>query len=230
MVMSTNLLGILEREIYFTASCVPHHAGHVCKSVNMSVRFFGFNWYRVGVGIDYEWGCQQGLNHSISTKVDNDEINETLQALPILAVDDVKNSTTFLLEYPCEWGFHYLTSGAAVWLAFLPFYITQLLGNCWRQCCCCLCDPLVIVIFFTVFDPHHFHEIFKIQFLSKALSKNLVKLKCDALYFSPERFIKTFCALCAFAAQLQKVAFWVKSICPELMDILCRSALHVSWI
>lgn len=64
--------------------------------------------------------------------------------MPIVAVDDVSNTTTFLLGYPCEWGFHYLTSGAAVWLAFLPFYITQLLGNCWRQCCCCLCDPLVI--------------------------------------------------------------------------------------
>ena len=47
------------------------------------------------------------------------------------------------VEYPCEFGFEYMIAGAAVWLCFLPCYLVTLLGNCWRQCCCCLCDPLV---------------------------------------------------------------------------------------
>ena len=50
------------------------------------------------------------------------------------------------VSYPCEFGFEYLVAGAAVWIVFLPFYVCTLLGNCWRQCCCCLCDPLVSFI------------------------------------------------------------------------------------
>jgi len=37
----------------------------------------------------------------------------------------------------------YLTIGSAVWISVLPFYLFTLFGNCWRQCCCCLCDPIV---------------------------------------------------------------------------------------
>ena len=55
-----------------------------------------------------------------------------------------KISKFFSVAYPCQFGFHYLVSGATVWLVFLPFYICTLFGNCWRQCCCCLCDPVVI--------------------------------------------------------------------------------------
>ena len=39
-----------------------------------------------------------------------------------------------------------MTVGATIWIIYLPFYIVTLLGNCWRQCCCCLCDPLVSLI------------------------------------------------------------------------------------
>lgn len=46
--------------------------------------------------------------------------------------------------YPCEDGFHYLVASSAVWLVFLPFWISALFGNCWRQCCCCCCDPIVL--------------------------------------------------------------------------------------
>ena len=52
----------------------------------------------------------------------------------------------FVVEYPCEFGFDYMTVGATIWIIYLPFYIVTLLGNCWRQCCCCLCDPLVSLI------------------------------------------------------------------------------------
>ena len=52
----------------------------------------------------------------------------------------------FVVEYPCEFGFDYMTVGATIWMIYLPFYIVTLLGNCWRQCCCCLCDPLVSLI------------------------------------------------------------------------------------
>ena len=47
------------------------------------------------------------------------------------------------VSYQCEFGFHYLVAGASVWIFFLPFYILTLFGNCWRQCCCCFCDPVV---------------------------------------------------------------------------------------
>ena len=46
--------------------------------------------------------------------------------------------------YPCEFGFHYMVASGAVWVAFLPFWICRLFGNCWRQCCCCSFDPIVI--------------------------------------------------------------------------------------
>ena len=87
-------------------------------------------------------------------EVDDDQINDTLlDTMYIVSENTDTNTTVFLKEYPCEWGFHYLTSGAAVWLAFLPFYITQLLGNCWRQCCCCLCDPLVMNLYHYSYRP-----------------------------------------------------------------------------
>ncbi len=110
-------------------------------------RFFGFNFYRLGVGVDQEWNCTPEINQSsivIQQEGPDGQLNETLSDLSVShSRDDSSGEITYLLEYPCQWAFHYLTSGAAVWLAFLPFYITQLLGNCWRQCCCCLCDPLV---------------------------------------------------------------------------------------
>ena len=98
----------------------------------------------MSVGIDYDWSCSSNVDSSEIIEVDNDQINDTLREMYTVSENLDTNTTVFLKEYPCEWGFHYLTSGAAVWLAFLPFYITQLLGNCWRQCCCCLCDPLVM--------------------------------------------------------------------------------------
>ena len=105
-------------------------------------RFFGWNWYRLGVGVHYDLGCTAGIEKSRTLVLANQDINETVRNTYYVSSED-DNQTVFIMDYPCEWGFHYLTSGAAVWLAFLPFYITQLLGNCWRQCCCCLCDPLV---------------------------------------------------------------------------------------
>jgi len=133
-------LGYSEEEECVCCPCLPASQSLLI----IMCLFFGFNWYRIGVGIHYEWGCSNdGLNVSQVIEADNLEINDTLEDYTVVAEDPIRNTTTFLVAYPCEWGFHYLTSGAAVWLAFLPFYITQLLGNCWRQCCCCLCDPLV---------------------------------------------------------------------------------------
>ena len=106
-------------------------------------RFFCFNFYRIGVGIEYDWSCDSSVQRSEIINVSNNEINDTLDNMFVVSENTETNRTVFLASFPCEWGFHYLTAGAAVWIAFLPFYITQLLGNCWRQCCCCLCDPLV---------------------------------------------------------------------------------------
>ena len=105
-------------------------------------RFFGFNWYRLSIGIHYDLGCTPDIDKSQTLELSNQDINETTRNEYYVSSESF-NHTVFLVAYPCEWGFDYLTCGAAVWLVFLPFYITQLLGNCWRQCCCCLCDPLV---------------------------------------------------------------------------------------
>ena len=62
---------------------------------------------------------------------------------PFSYVVETSDNRTLLVNYPCTHGFDYMVTGAAVWAVFLPFHIFTLLGNCWRQCCCCLCDPLV---------------------------------------------------------------------------------------
>ena len=113
----------------------------------------------MSVGIDYDWSCSSNVDRSEIIEVDNDQINDTLREMYTVSENLDTNTTVFLKEYPCEWGFHYLTSGAAVWLAFLPFYITQLLGNCWRQCCCCLCDPLVMKLKYLPYARHYSPQI-----------------------------------------------------------------------
>ena len=50
--------------------------------------------------------------------------------------DYVYNTTDNITDiYPCEFGYHYLVASSAVWIAFLPFWICGLFGNCWRQVC-----------------------------------------------------------------------------------------------
>ena len=47
--------------------------------------------------------------------------------------------------YPCVYGFEYLILSSLLWLCFLPLWIPALFGNCWRQCFCCFCDPIVLL-------------------------------------------------------------------------------------
>lgn len=90
----------------------------------ITVPFYFFNWVKLGVGVDYDRGCSETAN---------------------LSSDYVYNTTDNVTDvWPCEYGFHYLVASSAVWLVFLPFWITALFGNCWRQCCCCCCDPIVL--------------------------------------------------------------------------------------
>lgn len=111
----------------------------------LMIGFFVFNCYRLGIGIESEWSCTEGLEKTVTLKVASEEIqgNSTLSSYVVYEVDSETNETTLIAAYPCQFGFHYLVSGSSVWLAFLPFYICTLFGNCWRQCCCCLCDPVV---------------------------------------------------------------------------------------
>ena len=86
-------------------------------------RFFGFNCYRLGIGIDYERYCSNDLQKStVLENVPSEEIadNATLYSMTVISRDESTNETDLLVAYPCEFGFHYTTSGAAVWLAFLP--------------------------------------------------------------------------------------------------------------
>merc|ERR1719273_2039154 len=104
-----------------------------------------YNWYRLVIGIKFELGCSQTAKFVRAVNLTAPEQNETNINLAVKAGSESNNSDTnnTLVEYPCEFGFDYMTVGATIWLIYLPFYIVTLLGNCWRQCCCCLCDPLV---------------------------------------------------------------------------------------
>ena len=84
-----------------------------------------------------------------------------------------------------------MTVGATIWMIYLPFYIVTLLGNCWRQCCCCLCDPLVSLI--------------------EQYNKSLTKNKNRTVYFQPhsKTFIVRFLALILLV--LQVLLVWITS-------------------
>jgi hypothetical protein len=140
--ITLTVLGYSNEEECVCCPCIPASQSLLI----IMILLFGFNCYRIGVGIDYEKGCSLDAQKTTTLEVSKDATNNgnsSFDDYTVSTVDDTRNVTLYIVAYPCEFGFHYLTSGAAVWLAFLPFYITTLLGNCWRQCCCCLCDPLV---------------------------------------------------------------------------------------
>lgn len=131
-------------------------------------RFFVFNIYRLGVGLSFSTACAANATEVATTQVasDGDGVDDDWS---VLDEDAARNTTTYLGEwaddiachapcdrwplavsFPCWSGLEYLVCGSAVWLAFLPFHLTVLLFNCYRQCCCCLCDPFVW--FATAFD------------------------------------------------------------------------------
>jgi len=128
-----------------TCLCCPC----IARSQIMLIIMFTFSifiWYRLGLGVSWEKGCSTtsgGNSTGFGLKyVANDEASSD-DSYSNYNVVSATNTTTLLMTYPCEYGFHYMVAGAAVWAFFLPFHIFTLLGNCWRQCCCCLCDPLV---------------------------------------------------------------------------------------
>jgi len=88
----------------------------------ITVPFFGFNLYKLGLGVDYDSNCDSDFNVS--------QVNSS--------------GISFNSSYPCVVGYDYLVTSSAVWLFFLPFWILALFGTCWRQCCCCCCDPIVL--------------------------------------------------------------------------------------
>lgn len=112
-------LGYSDTEECVCCPCLP--ASQVL--LVLSIPFFFFNWYKLGLGISFDSSC--------STLAPNSSYVYNI-------TDDIPD------VYPCEFGFHYLIVSGAVWLALLPFWICGLFGNCWRQCCCCCCDPIVI--------------------------------------------------------------------------------------
>jgi len=118
--MTMTAFGYSDSEVCICCPCLP--ASQVLLFI--TVPFFFFNWYKLGVGVDYDRSC--------STKPPND-------------TSYYYNTTDNVTDiYPCEYGFHYLVASSAVWICFLPFWISALFGNCWRQCCCCCCDPIVL--------------------------------------------------------------------------------------
>lgn len=118
--MTMTAFGYSDSEVCICCPCLP--ASQVLLFI--TVPFFFFNWYKLGVGVDYERSC--------STTPPND-------------TSYYYNTTDNITDiYPCEYGFHYLVASSAVWICFLPFWISALFGNCWRQCCCCCCDPIVL--------------------------------------------------------------------------------------
>ncbi|XP_059093915.1 uncharacterized protein LOC131888962 [Tigriopus californicus] len=139
-------LGFAESERCLCCPCMP--ASQILFFI--MIPFYVFNWYRLIVGIRFDASCiENGDTQSVTfplydedgnlTQVNETEINDYW----LVSRDTEQNLTTYLVSYPCEFGFHYLVAGAGVWIFFLPFHILTLFGNCWRQCCCCFCDPVV---------------------------------------------------------------------------------------
>lgn len=110
--------GYSDSETCLCCPCLP--ASQVLLLI--TVPFFIFNFYKLGLGVEYDVGCSSNFTSP------KPETNVT------------DNSTS----YPCEFGYHYLVASSAVWLVFLPAWILALFGTCWRQCCCCCCDPIVL--------------------------------------------------------------------------------------
>ena len=115
--------------------------------------FYIYNWYRLVIGVGYKIHCTNPVELVGCENIG--EINDNRTNNFSTGFVDIGNNATTndnepLVEYPCEFGFDYLVFGAAVWICYLPFYIMTLLGNCWRQCCCCLCDPCVCLA--TIYD------------------------------------------------------------------------------
>jgi len=118
--MTMSAFGYGDQETCICCPCLP--ASQVL--LFLTVPFYVFNWYKLGIGVDYDRSCSVTAN---------------------LSSEYTYNTTDNVTDvYPCEYGFHYLVASSAVWLCFLPFWITALFGNCWRQCCCCCCDPIVL--------------------------------------------------------------------------------------
>ena len=109
-------LGYSDSETCLCCPCLP--ASQVLLFITLP--FFGFNCYKLGLGVEYDLGCSSNVTELINNNAQD-------------------NST-----YPCEFGFHYLVASSSVWIVFLPFWIMALFGTCWRQCCCCCCDPIVL--------------------------------------------------------------------------------------
>ena len=65
---------------------------------NFPARFFVFNWYRLGIGIEAEYGCTEGLVKTTILKVSSDviETNSTLKSFNVFDVDDENNETTLI--------------------------------------------------------------------------------------------------------------------------------------
>jgi len=114
--------GYSDSETCICCPCLP--ASQILLFI--TVPFFGFNLYKLGLGVSYDSGC--------SSDFDQSDLN------PVVDANSSSNSTS----YPCEFGYHYLVASSVVWIVFLPFWILALFGTCWRQCCCCCCDPIVL--------------------------------------------------------------------------------------
>jgi len=118
--MTMTAFGYSDQEVCVCCPCLP--ASQVLLLI--TVPFYVFNWFKLSVGVDYDRSCS---------------------VTPINDSSYVYNRTDNITDvYPCEYGFHYLVASSAVWICFLPFWISALFGNCWRQCCCCCCDPIVL--------------------------------------------------------------------------------------
>jgi len=101
----------------------------------LTVPFFFFNIYKLGLGVSYESGCTL-----TETNDDNSTVFADVTAMSSNSTEEADDDVV----YPCEFGFEYLVVSGGVWMALLPWWICGLFGNCWRQCCCCCCDPIVL--------------------------------------------------------------------------------------
>ncbi len=71
--------------------------GPICKP-QIFFSFFIFNCYRLGIGIESEYGCTEGLDKTTTLTVFSEAIdtNSTLKSYDVFAVDAENNETTLI--------------------------------------------------------------------------------------------------------------------------------------
>lgn len=90
-----------------------------------------YTWYRLAIGISFQNGCLESASHIKVNNTSQKSGNSTKELVKSYRLITGDNSTlaTYLVEYPCEFGFHYMVAGAVVWACFFTVLHSYIIGQ-----------------------------------------------------------------------------------------------------